>query len=94
MEHTKYNQTLEGLDIVRIIETHIQKEAEKHWKGDSCPPVFWVSLDNDDLNDQKIMITISHLNVKFTEALFPRTEAQWGYDSVLNQMVNMYNRTV
>ena len=94
MEHVKYDQTLEGLDIVKILETYIQKEAKKHWKDDSCPPIFWVSLDNDNMYDQKIMITISHLNVKFTEVLFPRTEAQWGYDSVLNQMINMYNRTM
>jgi hypothetical protein len=94
MEHKKYDQTLYGFDIVKIIENYVQNEAERHWKGDSCPPEFWVSLDNEDDNKQAILITINHLNVKFTERLFPRTGTHYGYDSVLNQMINMYNQTM
>ena len=94
MDHVEYNQTIEGLDIVKILEDYVQTKAKEHWKGDSCPPEFWVTLDNEDMNKQKILITINHLNVKFTESLFPRMKTQWGYDSVLNQMVNMYNKTM
>ena len=94
MEHKKYNQTIYGFDIVKIIETHVRREAEIHWKGDKCPPEFWITLNNEDMDNQQIMISISHLNVKFTETLFPRKNTQYGYDSVLNQMINMYNQTM
>ena len=94
MEHKKYNQILFGLDIVDIIEEKVEELAKEHWKNDSCPPEFWVSLNNEDMNNQSIMITINHLGSKFTERLFPRKDTQYGYESVLNQMVNMYNQTM
>ena len=94
MEHKKYSQAIFGLDIVNIIEEYIQNLVQENWKEDDCPPEFWVSLNNEDIKNQSIMITINHLGSKFTERLFPRDDTQWGYDSVLNQMINMYNRTM
>lgn len=94
MEHKKYDQVLFGLDVVNIIEEYVQGLATEHWKTDSCPPKFWVSLNNEDMNNQKIMITVSHLGRKFTENLFPRSNTEYGYGSVLNLMINMYNRTM
>lgn len=94
MEHKKYDQVLFGIDIVSIIEEEVERLAKEHWENDSCPPEFWVSLNNEDINNQSIMITINHLGSKFTERLFPRKDTQYGYESVLNQMVNMYNQTM
>lgn len=94
MEHKKYNQVLFGLDIVDIIEEEVEELTKEHWENDSCPPEFWVSLNNEDMNNQSIMITISHNGFKFTERLFPRKETQYGYDSVIGQMISMYNRTM
>lgn len=94
MEHTKYNQTPMGLDVVDIIENEVQNLVKLHWKNDDCPPEFWVSLNNDDPDNQSIMITINHLGHKFTEKLFPRKDTEFGYSSVINQMINMYNQTM
>ena len=88
-EHKKYND-----DIITILEEKVQSLAKEHWTTDKCPPEFWVTLNNEDINNQKILITVSHFGYKFTEVLFPRTEAHWGYDSVLNQMIDMYNKTM
>lgn len=94
MEHKKYDQVSFGLDIVSIIEEKIQQWAKDYWNDDACPPEFWVSLNNEDLNNQSIMISINHLDCKFTERLFPRNNTEYGYGSVINQMINMYNRTM
>lgn len=94
MKHIEYNQVEFGLNIINIIEKSIQDLAKSHWSEDECPPEFWVSLNNEDINNQLIMITINHLGCKFTEKLFPRKNTEWGYDSVLNQMINMYNQTM
>ena len=94
MEHKKYDQTLFGLDIINIIEEKVQEWTKEHWKNDKCPPEFWVSLQNENPDNQAIMISISHLGQKFTERLFPRKDADFGYESVLNQMINMYNQTM
>lgn len=83
-----------GMDIVNIIEYYVRKLAEENWKNDNCPPEFWVSLNNEDMNNQKIMITINHLGRKFTENLFPRSNTEYGYSSVLCLMENMYNQTM
>ena len=94
MEHTKYNHIPEELDIISILDEKVQDYARDYWHDDKCPPEFWVSLNNEDPNNHEIMITVNHLNLKFTERLFPRKDAEYGYGSVLNQMINMYNRTM
>ena len=94
MEHKKYDQELFGLNIVNILEEEVQKLVKEHWKNDDCPPEFWVSLNNEDMDNQTILITINHLGSKFTERLFPRRNTEYGYETVLNQMINMYNQTM
>ena len=94
MEHEKHSQNLFGIDIINMIEKNIQELVKEEWKNDDCPPEFWVSLNNEDMNNQAIMITIKHCGYKFTEKLFPRKNTEYGYESVLNQMINMYNQTM
>ena len=94
MEYKIYDHALFRMDVIRIIEERVQQCAKEHWKNDSCPPEFWVSLNNEDQNNQSILITINHLDSKFTERLFPRKNTEYGYDSVMNQMIDMYNRTM
>lgn len=94
MEHKKYNQVPLGLNIVNIVDEKVQQLAKNYWNDDSCPPEFWVSLNNEDENNQSIMISINHLGSKFTERLFPRKNTEYGYGSIINQMINMYNQTM
>ncbi len=94
MEHRRYSQVAFGLNIVSIIEEKVKDYAKEHWSDDPCPPEFWVSLNNEDLSNQSIMISINHLGTKFTEKLFPRSNADYGYESIINQMINMYNKTM
>lgn len=81
-------------DIICLIEEKVHEMAKEEFAKDPCPPEFWVSLNNEDMENQCIMITVNHLGSKFTEKLFPRKDTEYGYDSVLDQMVNMYNQTM
>lgn len=83
-----------SIDIINIIDEIVQIYAKENWKDDDTPPEFWVSLNNEDDNNQSIMITISHLGHKFTEKLFPINNTRYGYGSLLSQMINMYNQTM
>lgn len=85
---------LPNMDIIQIIDAIVQEVAKKNWEEDECPPEFWVSLNNEDKDDQSIMISINHLGSKFTEKLFPITDTYYGYDSLLSQMIGMYNQTM
>ena len=85
---------LPSMDIINIIDEAVQILSKKNWKEDICPPEFWVSLNNEDMNNQTIMITVSHLGYRFTEKLFPRKNTEYGYDNLLDQMINMYNQTM
>lgn len=89
----KYDEEPFGFDfdIVSIVDEKVQQLAKDYWSEDKCPPEFWVSLNNED---EAIMITINHLNCKFTERLFPRKNTEYGYGSVFNQMISMYNQTM
>ena len=90
----KFLEYLPSTDIVSIIDEVVQKLTKDIWEDDECPPEFWVSLNNEDMKDQSIMITINHMDYKFTEKLFPRKDTYFGYDSLLDQMRNMYNQTM
>ena len=87
-------KNLKNIDIISAIEEIIQALARENWRDDECPPEFYVSLNNDDETNQSIMITINHLGYKFTEKLFPRKGTHYGYDTLMNQMIGMYNRTM
>lgn len=89
MEQTSYYE-----DIIQLIDNHVQKISRSNWSKDSCPPVFFVSLDNENENNQKILITISHLGMCFTKTMFPRNNTYYGYDSIEDLMKNMYNQTM
>lgn len=83
-----------NMDIIDVLEEYVITLLKEEWKNDTCPPKFIVSLNNEDINNQSIMITIDHLGSKFTERLFPRNGTHYGYDSILSQMINMYNQTM
>ena len=85
---------LPSMDIISVIDEVVRKLEKDNWKEDECPPEFWVSLNNEDMNNQSIMITINHLGYKFTEKLFPRKDMRYGYDSLMSQMINLYNKTM
>lgn len=83
-----------NMNIIDIIDTTVGLIASTYWVEDECPPKFLVSLDNEDFENQRILITIDHLGSKFTETLFPKKDTGYGYEPILNQMINMYNRTM
>jgi hypothetical protein len=87
-------KNLEYLDIISIVDEIVQALARIHWREDECPPEFYVSLNDEEEDAHSIMITVSHLGYNFTEKLFPRTNMQYGYDSLMSQMINLYNRTM
>lgn len=88
-KHDLYNWS-----IIDLIEFSIQELVSKEWEDDDCKPEFWISVNNDDMNDQRILITINHLGNKFTQSLFPRQGTEYGYDSVLGQLKSMYASTM
>ena len=88
------NEELAVYNIIDILDSAVQTLAKARWANDDCPPEFWVSLDNDDMDNQVIMISINHLGSKFTEKLFPRPNTLYGYSSIFDQMVSLYNRTM
>lgn len=95
MEHQKHNQVGFGLSVIDLIEKQIKDIVDEEFKKDiDSPPTYIVSLNHEDMNNQYIMITIDHQGVKFTEKLFPRKNTEYGYDSVKDQIINMYNQTM
>lgn len=77
MEHKKYDQVLFNSSIIDILEEKVEELAEEQWGTDDCPPEFWISLSNEDMNNQSIMITINHLDCKFTETVSKKKYGIW-----------------
>ena len=89
---------MEAIDInqnlIDIIDNAVQWIAQQRWPKEEFAPKFWVSLNNEDDRNQSILLTISHNGFKFTETLFPRKKMVYGYTSILDHMVELYNRTM
>lgn len=86
-EQTKYD-----FKIVEMLEEYVKKIAQMKWEEKYVfgEPKFFVSLYNEDIDNQVMLITIRYSGIKLTEKLFPRENT--GYDSLENQMTNMYNQ--
>ena len=82
------------MDIIDVLDEAVQTLARIKWSNDDCPPEFIVSVDNEDLANQSILLSIKHGGSKFTQKLFPRTDTEYGYPSLMELMTNMYNRTM
>lgn len=81
--------------ILDILQNHINQLVIKNWEWDQqCKPIFYVSIMTDLDKRDNVMLTIDHRGVKFTELLFPRSDAHWGYDSLFDEMEQMFNRTM
>ena len=82
-------------DIVSTLQQKVDKVIKKNFKWDNeCPPIFTVSVLSDDMESQSIILTISHGHVAFSETLFPRKEAMYGYEYIGEIIEKMFNRTM
>ena len=81
--------------IVDIIQNYVDSTALEIFNDKNCPPEFTVSIFSDDTcGYDKIMMTVFHCGVRFTDLLFPRTDSHYGYESIDHMMKDMYNRTM
>jgi hypothetical protein len=79
--------------IIDILQDYINEYCCENYSKDICPPKFIVSV-SEDLDEQKILLTIDHLGHAFTNVLFPRDDSYYGYSGLIEMMKNMYNRTM
>lgn len=80
--------------IIDIIQDIVNKYVEDNYKNDECKPTYIVSVDNQDMNNQRILCTITHLGQSFTYTIFPRNNTYYGYESLYKMLDNMYNQTM
>ena len=91
MEHQKLEKFPWGYnsDVIEIINVYIQKFVKDKFENDTCKPEYIVSLYNGDMNNQHILVTIKHLGQCFTENVFPRRDAEYGYDCLDNLLIDI-----
>ena len=77
----------------------VDQLKKEHWSSDECEPIFIVSILYDyemekDKKEQYILLTIQHLGSAFSTILFPKKENIYGYDSLLDEIHNLYNQSL
>lgn len=83
------------LDIISLLNKYVQELAKIKYATDTiCPPQFWVSLLGDKGEDQKILLSISHMGFNFSSIIFPRPYAEFGYEALEREMEWLYGRTM
>lgn len=94
-----YKDRIFDKNIIDVIQDRVNELRDRYWKDDKCKPEFIVSILFDyeykkGKKEQYIILTCRHLNSSFSSLLFPKYENVYGYDSLLEEMQNLYNKTM
>lgn len=81
-------------DIIDTLQDKINTIANELYKNDNCKPKFYVSIIFEEEYNQKIILTIEHLGVKFSRVLFPVKENFYGYENLVDVVKSLYNQTM
>ena len=88
---------LEFVNIIDAIQFAVDKIRKQQYKHDTdSPPRFIVSqydkLDKEGYScGHEILLTIEHANDKRSVTIFPRLDYKYGYESLKDEMKNLYN---
>lgn len=79
--------------LIDVIQDAVDNISKDYWKTDECPPVFVVSqlIKNET---HEILLTIQHLGSSFSKVLFPQIDSNYGYESLLSEMKELYSLTM
>jgi hypothetical protein len=80
--------------IIKILQDYVTDFCCENYQGESYPPKFTVSIDNEKIDNQKILLTIENGGRVLTNTVFPREDSLYGYDKLDKMMINMYNKTM
>ena len=81
------------MNIISLLDKYIEKITINKWTDDTCTPRFWVSIIGYG-EDQKIVLSVSHLGNSYSKILFPQPDANYGYETIEQEMEWLYNRTM
>lgn len=82
------------VDIIGVIDKHIQEICIENYSKDDCPPIFKTSIFTDDKKNDIIMVSCEHLGYNYSDKIFPREDSYWGYNTIEDMLANLYNRTM
>lgn len=81
------------MNILSLLEKHIQEIVETKWADDTCPPRFLVSVLGYG-EEQKIVLLVSHNGYCYSKVIFPIPGVNYSYNSIEQEMEWLYNRTM
>ena len=91
---------LEHINIIDSIQYAVDKIAKQKYKSDTdSPPKFIVSqydkLDKEGYScGHEILLTIKHMGWNRSVTIFPRLDYKYGYESLSDEMEDLYNSTM
>lgn len=81
-------------DILKCIQDKIDFIVKEMYKDDQCPPIYIVSNLWINENTQKIILTCNHCQQSFSRVLFPTEDSFYGYESLGDIVISLYNQTM
>ena len=91
------------LNVIDSIQSTVAEIAVIEYANDITPPKFTISLLYEEYSSQepfetdyehKIIITVEHNEMAFSEVVFPCTDMVYGYSDLKDIMKYLYNRTM
>jgi hypothetical protein len=86
-------------DIFHALQFAVDKITKKYYDKDDCVPKFIISqFDKRNTEgkviEHEILLTVEHAGQIRTKTLFPRLDYQFGYESLKDEMMWLYNATM
>jgi hypothetical protein len=90
---------LKYITIIDAIQYAVDKITKQEYRKDICPSKFIVSQadrfnDNGKVIDHEILLTITHIGIVRSRTLFPRIDCKYGYETLKDEMMWLYNSTM
>lgn len=89
MKYSLDETDYEVINVIDCLQYVVDDITAEHWKKDACPPEFLVS---ENIEEGKILLTITHGGFSHTKAIFPNGE--YGNEKILSVMKSLYNSTM
>lgn len=90
----KNNDSRFNNDIMDLIDSEVVRLNTRLFNGDMCKPEFIISIGNEPNYGDTILLTCKHLGKVYTDRVFPRHDSYYGYASISDLMIDLYNRAM
>ena len=78
--------------IIDVLQDVVTDFVNDEYKNDNCKQACLLSIETEDIEHHKIIMTMTHMGRSFSHVLFPRKDSFYVYDILFVLIKDAYNQ--